>query len=214
MNENLQDLNKILTGFSDLDYYLKGLEKGDLITIASRPKNGRTTLAFNIGAFVAGAGTPVAIFNLKSKALKDNKELKNMYIFNNFDLDRIKEKSIKLLLNYNLGLVIIDDVELIESNKNEVWLGLYKMAKELDIPILVTTKVNIPKRKDDKLYLADLSNSILCYYKQILLMYRNDLYNKDRKTNIVEVTIAKNANGATGKVKLRYKFDIRKFEEI
>ena len=33
MNENLQDLNKILTGFSDLDYYLKGLEKGDLITI-------------------------------------------------------------------------------------------------------------------------------------------------------------------------------------
>ena len=79
MNENLQDLNKILTGFSDLDYYLKGLEKGDLITIASRPKNGRTTLAFNIGAFVAGAGTPVAIFNLKSKALKDNKELKNVF---------------------------------------------------------------------------------------------------------------------------------------
>ena len=70
MNENLQDLIKMLTG----------LGKGDLITIASRPKNGRTTLAFNIGAFVAGAGTPVAIFNLKSKALKDNKELKNMFL--------------------------------------------------------------------------------------------------------------------------------------
>ena len=194
MNENLQDLNKILTGFSDLDYYLKGLEKGDLITIASRPKNGRTTLAFNIGAFVAGAGTPVAIFNLKSKALKDNKELKNMYIFNDFDLDRIKEKSIKLLLNYNLGLVIIDDVELIESNNNEVWLGLYKMAKELDIPILVTTKVNIPKRKDDKLYLADLNYDILHYARQILFLYNEE--------NRLIVNVARNTNGNIGVIKL------------
>ena len=183
MNENLQDLIKMLTG----------LGKGDLITIASRPKNGRTTLAFNIGAFVAGAGTPVAIFNLKSKALKDNKELKNMYIFNDFDLDRIKEKSIKLLLNYNLGLVIIDDVELIESNNNEVWLGLYKMAKELDIPILVTTKVNIPKRKDDKLYLADLGD-ILTYARQILFLYNEE--------NRLIVNVARNTNGNTGVIKL------------
>lgn len=184
MNENLQDLIKMLTG----------LGKGDLITIASRPKNGRTTLAFNIGAFVAGAGTPVAIFNLKSKALKDNKELKNMYIFNDFDLDRIKEKSIKLLLNYNLGLVIIDDVELIESNNNEVWLGLYKMAKELDIPILVTTKVNIPKRKDDKLYLVDLNYDILHYARQILFLYNEE--------NRLIVNIARNTNGNTGVIKL------------
>ena len=129
-------------------------------------------------------------------------------------LDRIKEKSIKLLLDKNLSLVIIDDIELIQNYNNTVWLELCKMAKELDIPIIVTARIDIIERKDNKPYLADLSNSILCYSKQILLMYRNDLYNKDRKTNIVEVTIAKNANGATGKVKLRYKFDIRKFEEI
>ena len=194
MNENLQDLNKILTGFSDLDYYLKGLEKGDLITIASRPKNGRTTLAFNIGAFVAGAGTPVAIFNLKSKALKDNKELKNMYIFNDFDLDRIKEKSIKLLLNYNLGLVIIDDVELIESNNNEVWLGLCKMAKELNIPIIVTSKIDKEERNDNRPCLANLRYDILHYASQILLLYM--------KENTLEVNIARNTNGTTGVIKL------------
>ncbi len=194
MNENLQDLNKILTGFSDLDYYLKGLEKGDLITIASRPKNGRTTLAIDIGTFVAGVGITVAIFNLKNEVIKTNKKLKNMYIFNDFDLDRIKEKSIKLLLNYNLGLVIIDDVELIESNNNEVWLGLYKMAKELDIPILVTTKVNIPKRKDDKLYLADLNYDILHYARQILFLYNEE--------NRLIVNVARNTNGNTGVIKL------------
>lgn len=194
MNENLQDLNKILTGFSDLDYYLKGLEKGDLITIASRPKNGRTTLAINIGAFVAEAGITVAIFNLKNEVIETNKKLKNMYIFNDFDLDKIKEKSIKLLLNYNLGLVIIDDVELIESNNNEVWLGLYKMAKELDIPILVTTKVNIPKRKDDKLYLADLNYDILHYARQILFLYNEE--------NRLIVNVARNTNGNTGVIKL------------
>lgn len=202
MNENLQDLNKILTGFSDLDYYLKGLEKGDLITIASRPKNGRTTLAINIGAFVAEAGITVAIFNLKNEVIETNKKLKNMYIFNDFDLDRIKEKSIKLLLDKNLSLVIIDDIELVKSNENEVWLELSKMAKELNIPIIVTARIDIIERKDNKPYLADLSNSILCYSKQILLMYRNDLYNKDKKTNIVEITIAKNSNGATGVIRL------------
>lgn len=194
MNENLQDLNKILTGFSDLDYYLKGLKKGDLITIASRPKNGRTTLAFNIGEFVAKAGTTVAIFNLKNKFLGANKDSKHIYIYDILDLKKIKEKSIELLLNYNLGLVIIDDVELIESNNNEVWLELSKMAKELDIPILVTTKVNISKRKDDKLYLADLSNDILTYASQILLLRM--------KENTLEVTIARNTNGTTGVIKL------------
>lgn len=184
MNENLQDLIKMLTG----------LGKGDLITIASRPKNGRTTLAIDIGTFVAGVGITVAIFNLKNEVIKTNKKLKNMYIFNDYDLDRIKEKSIKLLLNYNLGLVIIDDVELIESNNNEVWLGLYKMAKELDIPILVTTKVNIPKRKDDKLYLADLNYDILHYARQILFLYNEE--------NRLIVNVARNTNGNTGVIKL------------
>lgn len=202
MNENLQDLIKMLTGFSNLDLYLTGLRKGDLITIASRPKNGRTTLAIDIGTFVAGVGITVAIFNLKNEVIKTNKKLKNMYIFNDFNLDRIKEKSIKLLLDKNLSLVIIDDIELIQNYNNTVWLELYKMAKELDIPIIVTARIDIIERKDNKPYLADLSNSILCYSKQILLMYRNDLYNKDKKTNIVEVTIAKNANGPTGVIKL------------
>lgn len=194
--DNLIDLNglNILTGFSDLDYYLKRLEKGDLITIASRPKNGRTTLVINIGEFVAKAGITVAIFNFKNKFLGANKDSKHIYIYDILDLKKIKEKSIELLLNYNLGLVIIDDVELIESNNNEVWLELSKMAKELDIPILVTTKVNISKRKDDKLYLADLSNDILTYASQILLLRM--------KENTLEVTIARNTNGTTGTIKL------------
>ena len=98
------------------------------------------------------------------------------------------------MLNYNLGLVIIDDVELIESNNNEVWLGLYKMAKELDIPILVTTKVNIPKRKDDKLYLADLNYDILHYARQILFLYNEE--------NRLIVNVARNTNGNTGVIKL------------
>ena len=194
MNENLQDLNKILTGFSDLDYYLKGLKKGDLITIASRPKNGRTTLAFNIGEFVAKAGTTVAIFNLKNKFLGANKDSKHIYIYDILDLKKIKEKSIALLLNYNLGLVIIDDVELIESNNNEVWLELCKMAKELNIPIIVTSKIDKKERNDNRPCLANLRYDILHYASQILLLYM--------KENTLEVTIARNTNGTTGVIKL------------
>ena len=193
MNENLQDLIKMLTGFPNLDLYLTGLRKNNLITIASRPKNGRTTLAINIGAFVAEAGITVSIFNLKNEVIETNKKLKNMYIFNDFDLDRIK-KSIKLLLDKNLSLVIIDDIELVKSNENEVWSELSKMAKELNIPIIVTARIDTTERKDNKLYLAHLTNSILCYSKQILLLYKEE--------NTLILNVAKNSNGATGVIKL------------
>lgn len=183
----------IKTGYNELDKLIQ-LNKGNLIAIASRPKNGKTTLVFNIGTFVAKQGTPVAIFNLKSKKLKVNKDLKNMYIFNGLDFDKIKRKSIELLLNINLSLVIIDDIELVKSNENEVWLELNKMAKELDIPILVTTKVNIQRSKDDKLYLADLSNKILYYARQILLLYKEE--------NTLILNVAKNSNGTCGTIKL------------
>ncbi len=54
------------TGFSDLDNYLAGLQKSDLIILASRPSIGKTSLALDFVRHIAIKDkTPVAIFSLE-----------------------------------------------------------------------------------------------------------------------------------------------------
>ncbi|MER3581275.1 MAG: replicative DNA helicase [Patescibacteria group bacterium] len=56
----------IPTGFSNLDEYLGGLQKSDLIILASRPSQGKTALALSIARYVAvREKIPVGIFSLE-----------------------------------------------------------------------------------------------------------------------------------------------------
>jgi replicative DNA helicase len=56
----------IPTGFIDLDNYLAGLQKSDLIVLASRPSLGKTTLALDFARHIAvKSKIPVAIFSLE-----------------------------------------------------------------------------------------------------------------------------------------------------
>lgn len=54
------------TGFYDLDFYLAGLQKSDLIVLAARPSLGKTSLALNIAKHVAQhEKVPVGIFSIE-----------------------------------------------------------------------------------------------------------------------------------------------------
>ncbi len=54
------------TGFYDLDFYLAGLQKSDLIVLAARPSLGKTALALNIAKHVAQhEKVPVGIFSIE-----------------------------------------------------------------------------------------------------------------------------------------------------
>ena len=70
--KRIEDLQKgislrgIPTGFAKLDEYLGGLQKSDLIILASRPSQGKTALALNIARFLAvEENIPVGIFSLE-----------------------------------------------------------------------------------------------------------------------------------------------------
>ncbi len=71
--DRLDDLHKdkakirgIPTGFKDIDSMLAGLQRSDLIILASRPSMGKTALALNIAHNVAvKASEPVLIFSLE-----------------------------------------------------------------------------------------------------------------------------------------------------
>ncbi len=66
LHESKGELRGVPTGFHDLDQYLSGLQKSDLIIIAARPSMGKTTLALDIARQAAlNHGTPTVIFSLE-----------------------------------------------------------------------------------------------------------------------------------------------------
>lgn len=59
-------LRGVPTGFSDLDSKLAGMQDSNLLILASRPGQGKTSLALNMAAHVAvREGLPVGIFSLE-----------------------------------------------------------------------------------------------------------------------------------------------------
>ena len=66
LHENKGELRGVPTGFHDLDQYLSGLQKSDLIILAARPSMGKTTLALDIARQAAlKHGSPTVIFSLE-----------------------------------------------------------------------------------------------------------------------------------------------------
>lgn len=66
LHETKGELRGVPTGFRDLDQYLSGLQKSDLIILAARPSMGKTTLALDIARQAAmNHGTPTVIFSLE-----------------------------------------------------------------------------------------------------------------------------------------------------
>jgi len=56
----------VSTGFADLDNYLAGFQKSDLIILAARPSLGKTTLALDFASYAAiKKKIPIAIFSIE-----------------------------------------------------------------------------------------------------------------------------------------------------
>ena len=66
LHDNKGELRGVPTGFHDLDQYLSGFQKSDLIILAARPSVGKTTFALDIARQAAlNNGTPTVIFSLE-----------------------------------------------------------------------------------------------------------------------------------------------------
>lgn len=86
-------LRGVPTGFWDLDAKLAGLQDSNLIILASRPGQGKTSLALNIASHVAvREGLPVGIFSLEMS----KEELVDRLLVTQSDLDSWKLKTGRL----------------------------------------------------------------------------------------------------------------------
>ena len=141
----------------------------------------------------------------------------------------IRAKCRKLKLEKNIGMVVIDYLQLIQgSNRRngsreqeiaEISRSLKILAKELNVPVIALSQLSraVEQRQDHKPQLADLreSGSIEQDADVVMFLYRDDYYNQDSsKKNIAEVIIAKNRSGALGSVDLGWMATYTKFVSL
>ena len=141
----------------------------------------------------------------------------------------IRAKCRKLKIEKNIGLIVIDYLQLIqgtgkrnasrEQEISEISRSLKILAKELDVPVIALSQLSrTAERRDDKRpMLSDLreSGAIEQDADLVIFLYRDDYYNEDtEKKNVAEVILAKHRGGSTGTVELAWMPSYTKFANL
>ena len=141
----------------------------------------------------------------------------------------IRAKCRKLKIEKNIGLVVIDYLQLIqgtgkrngsrEQEISEISRSLKILAKELDVPVIALSQLSraAEQRPDHRPMLSDLreSGAIEQDADIVMFLYRDDYYNPDtEKKGVAEVIIAKHRGGSTGTVELLWLGSYTKFVNI
>jgi replicative DNA helicase len=133
-------------------------------------------------------------------------------------------------LGQRIGLVIVDYLQLMSGSQytasreqeiSEISRGLKRLSKELRVPVIALSQLNraVETRgaKDKRPQLSDLreSGAIEQDADNIIFIYREDYYEADTdKRGIAELIIAKQRNGPTGRVKVRFESAYTRFDNL
>ena len=140
----------------------------------------------------------------------------------------IRTKCRKLKMEKNIGLVVIDYLQLVQGNKrtasreqeiSEISRSLKILAKEINVPVIALSQLSraVEQRPDHRPMLSDLreSGAIEQDADIVMFLYRDDYYNKEsEKKDIAEVIIAKQRGGQTGTVELLWMGQYTKFVNL
>ena len=142
----------------------------------------------------------------------------------------IRTKCRKLKMEKDIGLVVIDYLQLIagsnrrsggsrEQEISEISRSLKILAKELNVPVIALSQLSraVEQREDHRPMLSDLreSGAIEQDADIVMFLYRDDYYTKESaEKDIAEVIIAKQRGGSTGTVKLYWMGNYTKFVNI
>ena len=133
------------------------------------------------------------------------------------NITEIRAKCRKLKLEKNIGMVVIDYLQLIQgSNKrggsreqeiSEISRSLKILAKELDVPVIALSQLS--RAAEQRPGAIEQDADI------VMFLYRDDYYNQDsEKKDIAEIIIAKHRGGSTGTVELLWLGSYTKFVNL
>jgi replicative DNA helicase len=257
------DITGMTIGYDDLDRMLNGIVGGQLLILAARPKQGKSTLAQNISEHVALVHKkPVAVFTFEMKPEEIGDRM--LSSVGDIDGDRIRRGALddadwanvttavrklrgaailitrpkaarvehivaqirRAHAKQPLGLVVIDYLQLMSvSGDNraqgygDVTRALKNLATELDIPILLLSQLNrkLEDRPDKRPIPSDLrdSGAIEQDADAVIFIYRDEWYHKNsRDKGTAEIIVALQRNGPSGMVRLKYRPDRFRFENL
>ncbi len=140
----------------------------------------------------------------------------------------MRAKCRRLKLKKQLDMVVIDYIQLIAGGKRtesrqqeitEISRNLKILAKDLHIPVIALSQLSRApeQRANHRPMLSDLreSGAIEQDADLVMFIYRDDYYDKQTDApNVTELIIAKNRNGSTGDVKLRWHAEYTKFSNL
>jgi replicative DNA helicase len=129
----------------------------------------------------------------------------------------------------DLAVIIVDYLQLMqtrgrtESRQQEIssiTRALKALAKELNVPVIALSQLSraVEQRKPPKPQLSDLreSGAIEQDADVVGLIYRDEIYNPEDspEKGISEINIAKQRNGPTGVIRLAFRGEFTRFENL
>ncbi|HEX9793266.1 MAG TPA: replicative DNA helicase [Planctomycetota bacterium] len=139
-------------------------------------------------------------------------------------LSEIRAKARRLKRDGQLDLVVIDYLQLLttraESRQQEISTisrNLKSMARDLHVPVLALAQLNraAERRDTHRPMLSDLreSGAIEQDADMVMLLFREEYYESTPENQgLAELIVAKNRNGPTGTVTLRFTQELMRFE--
>lgn len=140
--------------------------------------------------------------------------------------DIIRSIEDKMANGLKIGLIVIDYLQLMEldevsDNRNEelskILRKLKRIARRFNVPIIVLSQLNreLEKRPNKRPVMSDLrdSGAIEEIADLIIFIYRDEVYNEDSvDRGLAEIIVAKQRNGGTGMLKLRFEGRYSRFD--
>jgi replicative DNA helicase len=148
----------------------------------------------------------------------------------NIGVMEMRAKARRLQAEHGLSLLVVDYIQLMSGRGRfenrtlelaAISRSLKGLAKELHVPIVVLSQLSrAPEaRSDHRPQLSDLreSGALEQDADVVVLIYRDDVYNKDpnnENSGIAELILAKQRNGPTGIVKLAFLREQTRFANL
>jgi replicative DNA helicase len=142
----------------------------------------------------------------------------------------IRTKARRLHAEHNLGLIVLDYLQLMEGREgsnpdnrvqvvSEISRGLKAIARELNVPFMALSQLSrqVEQRPRSIPRLADLreSGSIEQDADVVMFIYREEMYKKEtERPHIADILIQKHRNGPTGTVSLFFDENMVSFKNL
>ena len=140
----------------------------------------------------------------------------------------LRAKARRLKAEKNLGLIIIDYLQLMQGPRNiesrqqeisNISRSLKSLAKELDVPVIALSQLSraVEQRSDHRPQLSDLreSGAIEQDADGVIFLYRSWVYSREEEDKgKAQAIVAKQRNGPIGTVNLSFIDRFARFESI